>query len=101
MPDTIRIEVRKGDPGTPDRTNVIVNGRDVTSSVYMIDLVMRDALEPGAPCDRAFVNHVPYPVTIRRGPKIRPGTPGTDHLDPGDLIVIADSPAGVIAGALQ
>lgn len=93
MTATCRIEVRKGDPGTPDRTSVVIDGEDVTTSVWSIDLVMPDAavgLPPGV--GHAFVNRIPYPVQIRRGPKIRPGTPGTDHLSPGDLVVIAETP---------
>jgi hypothetical protein len=86
MPDVIRIEVRQGRPGQPNPTTVTLNGKDITSSVYVIDLVQRDALPEGAPCDRAIVNGVPYPVNVRRGPRVRKG------LKPGDLVVIAETP---------
>lgn len=89
MTDTIRIEVRQGDPGCPAATTVLLNGKNITSKVYALDLVTRDALEPGAPCDRAFVNRVPYPVIVRRGPKMRRGA----TLKPGELVVVAETPA--------
>lgn len=94
MTDHLRITVRHGDPGKADTVDVVLNDRDISETVYDIAMVYRDALEEGAPCDRAFVNNIPYPVNIRRGPKWRETHPNPRSLlGPGDIIVIAETPS--------